>query len=108
MDIIQRITKFRDERGWTNNRMSVEAGLGSATVINWYKRNATPKLEAITALCDAFGISLGEFFNDEGDLVSLSDVQKEFLSELDLLNKDEKRDLLKFIQTMNSTRKRFQ
>ncbi|MCL2751941.1 MAG: hypothetical protein FWE62_04195 [Firmicutes bacterium] len=45
--IIKRIAELRDTRGWTNNRMSVEAGIGSATVINWYARNATPKIEAI-------------------------------------------------------------
>lgn len=108
IDILKRITKFRDERGWTNNRLSVEAGVGSATVQNWYKRNAIPKLEAIIALCDAFGISLAEFFNDEPERTCLSDVQKDFLNDFDQLNIDEKRDLHQFVKTMNAVRKKFQ
>lgn len=105
--IIERIAKLRDERKWTNYRLSVEAGIGSATVINWYKRNATPKIEAIQALCVAFGISLCEFFNYENEQVSLSDNQKEFLSEYDQLNKNEKNALLNFVKTMNETKKQF-
>ena len=108
MNVLKKITKFRDERGWTNNRLSIEAGVGSATVQNWYKRNATPKLEAVIALCEAFGISLAEFFNDEPERLSLSKVQKDFLDDFDQLNKDEKRDLHQFVKTINTTRKSFQ
>lgn len=106
--IIKRIAQLRDQYGWTNNRLSVEAGIGSATVINWYKRNALPKIEAIQAVCDAFGITLAEFFNEEPQPISLSEIQKDFLTEFDQLGNDEKRDLLQLIQTMNKTRKRFQ
>lgn len=105
MDLLQRITKFRDERGWTNNRMSVEAGVSSATVINWYKRGVTPEYKAIVALSDAFGVTLAEFFNDEPERISLSKVQKDLLSQFDLLNKAEKDSLVHFITTMNDTKK---
>lgn len=108
MDILNRITTLRDERGWTNNRMSVEAEIGSATVINWYNRKTTPSLDAIIALCGAFGISIAEFFNESPERLSLSDVQKDFLDDFDQLNKDEKHDLHQFVKTMNKTRKRFQ
>lgn len=105
MDLIRRITKFRDERGWTNNRMSVEAGVSSATVINWYKRAVTPEFKAIVALCEAFGVTLAEFFNDEPERISLSKVQKDFLYQFDLLNKAEKDSLLHFVTIMNETKR---
>ena len=46
-DTIKRIAELRDARGWTNNRMSLEAGIGSSTVLNWYKSNAVPNADAI-------------------------------------------------------------
>lgn len=104
---IKRIADLRDERGWTNNRMSIEAGIGSATVINWFARNATPKLDAIEMLCFAFGITMSEFFNNEEDLESLSEIQTEFLSEFDCLNMDEKQKLLDFVKSLNTTRRKY-
>lgn len=105
--IIKRIAQLRDERNWTNYHLSLEANIGSATIINWYKRNAVPKIEAIEAVCDAFGISLTEFFNYDNERISLSETQKEFLAEYDLLTKDEKSSLLNFVKTMNETKKKF-
>jgi len=105
---IKRIGELRDARCWTNNRMAMEAGIGASTVLNWYKSNAVPNANAIKALCDAFGISVAEFYNTDVKPVSLSDVQKEFLAEFDCLNKDEKRSLLDFLKTLNATRRKFQ
>lgn len=105
--IIEKIAKLRDARGWTNYRLSLESGVSAATIINWYKINATPKLNAIQPLCEAFGITLAEFFNFESEPVSLSRSQKELLSEYDQLSKNEKNALLNFIKTMNETRKQF-
>ena len=108
MNILNRITELRDERGWKNYRMAVEAGIGSATIVNWYKRKVTPSLEAIIALCDAFEITLSEFFNDKKERRSLTDIQNELLDEFGQLNKDERRDVLQLIKTVNATRKKFQ
>jgi transcriptional regulator with XRE-family HTH domain len=105
---IKRIAELREARGWTNNRMALEAGIGSSTVLNWYKSNAVPNEDAIRALCEAFGITMSEFYNTEPTPISLSEVQKEFLTEFDCLNKDEKRGLLEFLKSLNISRKKFQ
>lgn len=105
--IIEKIAKLRDERGWTNYRLSLESGVSTATIISWYKTNATPKLNAIQQLCDCFGITLAEFFNFENECINLSQEQKEILTEYDLLNKNEKLALINLIKTMNITRKSF-
>lgn len=104
--IIERIATLRDERGWTIYRLSVEANIGTATILNWFKRDATPKLDAIQAVCNAFGITLVQFFNFKNEYVSLSETQKKFLAEYDQLNNDEKNALLELISTMNSVRKK--
>lgn len=104
---IKKIAELRDERGWTNNRMAVESEIGASTVINWFTRNATPKLEAIEALCKAFGITMSQFFSEESELISLSEIQTDFLGEFDCLNLDEKQKLLDFVKSLNTTRSKF-
>ena len=105
---IKRISELRDARCWTNNHMAMEAGIGSSTVLNWYKSNAIPSESAIKALCDAFGITVAEFYNTNSTPVSLSEIQTDFLAEFDCLNNDEKYGLLTFLKSLNTTRKKLQ
>ncbi len=65
MDVKEKITKLREERGWTKRRLAKEAGLNESAVYNWYsERNYEPSREAIEDVCAAFGITLSEFFTD--------------------------------------------
>ena len=107
MQILKRITGLRNERGWTNNRMAMEAGISSATVTNWYTRNVSPSLEMITALCVAFEISLSDFFNENKEHRVLTPFQNELLHEIGQFGKDERADLLRYIKTSNNTRKQY-
>jgi len=106
MELIKRIAKFRDERGWSNNRMALEADVSAATVANWFKRKVTPQHEAIVSLCEAFGVTLAEFFNDEPERLSLSVFEKELLSEMSLMSNDERGAVLNLVKTINAEKKK--
>ena len=44
MDVKEKITKLREERGWTKRRLAKEAGLNESAVYNWYsERNYEPR-----------------------------------------------------------------
>lgn len=84
----------------------MEANISPGTILNWFKRKSIPTIEGIQNLCNAFGITLSEFFNECGDdSVYLSQIQKELLSEFDLLDKREKEDIIRLIKTRNEIRK---
>ena len=103
-DILDRITKYRIERGWKNCRMATEAKISTSTVQSWYKNRARPELPAIQKLCVAFGITLVEFFSDGEKRLSLTEQQEELQNEFDLLSPNEKETVLALIKTMNENR----
>lgn len=55
------------ERGWSINNLAMEALLTQSTLNNLYARKAEPKLSTLRAICNAFGISLAEFFADDAE-----------------------------------------
>lgn len=88
MDVIEKIDRLRKERGWSVNGLAMEAMLTQSTVNNLFSRKNEPKLSTLRAICDAFHITLAEFFKEdspeneyENELVrrvrALSNEQKE-------------------------------
>lgn len=65
MDIKEKITKIRKQKGWSLSKLATQAGLTTTTVYNWYNdKNATPSRDSIEDVCVAFGISVAEFYAD--------------------------------------------
>lgn len=71
MTTLEKIEKLRTERGWSKNYMAMEAMLTQSTVNNLYVRNAEPKISTLQSLCNAFGITLAEFFSEENDQTNI-------------------------------------
>ena len=73
MDIIERIKELRDERGWSTNQLALEAELTQSTVSTMLTNtNSLPSLYTLTHLCEAFGMTLAQFFleDEQSELVS--------------------------------------
>jgi len=70
MDVLRKIETLRLERGWTVYRLAELSGLTDKCIYNWYLRNTIPTLETLQKVCDAFGITLSQFFS-EGNLVEV-------------------------------------
>lgn len=65
MDVCKRIDELRRERGWSVNNLAMEAMLTQSTVNNLFVRKSEPKLSTLRAICNAFGITLSQFFEEE-------------------------------------------
>lgn len=100
--IIVRIKELLKQRNWTANHLAIESGISPSTIINWFNRKATPSINAMASICDSFGITMSEFFNETNMHAELTSQQKELLSEWDLLHKAQKDKLLEFIITTNN------
>lgn len=64
--IVNRIRELCEDRGWKINRLSNEAGVPPSTlknIMNGTSRN--PGTVTVKKLCDAFEITLDEFFATE-------------------------------------------
>ena len=63
--------------------LAQEAGLTQSTVLNMFSRGTQPSIKTLTAICFAFGITLSEFFAEDGDSMGadkgLSGKEKELI-----------------------------
>ena len=69
IDVLEKILKLKNERGWSLYKLADEAGLPQSTVANMFPRKTLPSLYTLNQICEAFGITLSEFF-DDGVIVS--------------------------------------
>ena len=76
MDILKRIVDLRKERNWTEYQLAEQSGLTQSTISSWYRKNMLPTIPSLTKLCDAFGITLSQFFlEDECKTTTLNIMQ---------------------------------
>lgn len=64
MDILNKIDYLRKERGWSLYKLGEEANLSPALLPNMYARKTLPSLPTLINLCEAFNVTLSEFFDD--------------------------------------------
>lgn len=65
MDLIARITELLDERGWSKYQLAKEADISQSTISSMMKRGNNPTVATIERCCNAFGITVAEFFNSD-------------------------------------------
>ena len=98
MEILEKIKELKDERGWSVYRLADEAGLKQSTVANMFARNTCPSIATLQQLCNAFGITLAEFFamdeNKNTDEIKL-------LSNYRKLSKTNKNIVISLIEILN-------
>lgn len=94
MDILARIDELRTERGWSINNLAMEAELTQSTLNNLYTRNTEPKISTLRSICNAFGITLSEFFNEKNTN------DDELLRRVNSLPKESKKALLTLLKNI--------
>lgn len=99
MDAKQRIRQLMDERQWTEYRLAIASGLSQSTVANIFNRNTTPSVATLESICAGFGITLAQFFA-EGELVELTQEQKEMFAAWASLTAPQKEALRHLIDVM--------
>ena len=99
MDAKARIRQLMDKRQWTEYRLAIASGLSQTTVANIFNRNTTPSVSTLESICAGFGITLAQFFA-EGELVELSQEQKEMFAAWATLTKPQKDALRQLIDVM--------
>lgn len=60
----KRIAHFREQKGFTVNKLSNMAGLSQSHLRDIELENKNPSVETLSLICQALGISLCDFFND--------------------------------------------
>ena len=101
LDIVGRIRKENEKRGWTVYRLAKEANLSPSTLTNMMHRGTCPSLTTIENVCEAYGITLAEFLYGQDDLIHLNAEQKHHLDRWNLLTEKQQRAVELFIDGLN-------
>ncbi len=104
--IINRIRELQMIRNWSTYHLAMEAELSSATVLSWYSRNSIPTIKALHNVCNAFGITMSEFFNNGSERIELTEQEKILLKQWSLLHANEREAFLQLMMTVNENIKR--
>ena len=80
MEVAQKIIRLQKERGWSDYKLAKEANISQSSLATLYARNTPPKLEMLQCICNAFGITLAQFFLEDEKIEVLSEHEKEMLS----------------------------
>ncbi len=106
MDTIKRINHFMAERNWTSYKLAMESGLSTSTIANIYRRNTIPSLSTLESICQAFGITLSQFFAEDSDFdsIQLSPQQKDLFHHWIALTDTQKELIYGIIKEMQSSK----
>ena len=99
-DILEAITRYREERGWTEYQLAERSWLPQSTISSWYRKNMIPTVPSLEKICTAFGITLSRLFAEGDEPVSLNEPQKELLERWSRLNRERQSAVLTLIDKM--------
>lgn len=100
IDVLERIVFYRKQKGWSEYQLAEESGLTQSTISSWYRKNMVPSVPSLEKVCNAFGITLSQFFSTEDDNFSLTSLQKELLREAGHLTEQQQSALIAFFRTL--------
>ena len=101
MDVLDRIVKMREERHWTEYQLAEKSGLTQSTISSWYRKNMLPTIPSLIKICDAFEVTLSQFFKEEEAVyVEVTEKQKRLLDAAGKMSNEQYEALISFMQTL--------
>ena len=100
MNVLERIKKLQAERGWSTYKLAYESGLTQSTLSNMFARGTCPTVDTLEKICEAFGISLSEFFETNQKKVHVSNEELEILTMFRALSSKEKEAVSSMLKTL--------
>ena len=97
MDVLRKINKLRLERNWSVYKLSVASGISQSTLTNMFNRETLPSITTLECICDAFEITMSDFFEDEQE--SKTD-ESELLSLFRRVDESGKKAVLAILQEL--------
>ena len=92
-----RITELCEKRGYTKYRLSQLTDMSQTALANIINQKSVPTVVTLERICKAFGITLAQFFTEDGGRLNLTEEQNEILEIWDGLETKEREIFLSFI-----------
>lgn len=101
INVLERITEMREARHWTEYQLAEHSGLTQSTISSWYRKNMLPTIPSLMKICEAFDITLSQFFlGKDSQAILLSDKQLALLAASSKLTPQQHEALLQFLDTL--------
>lgn len=100
IDVLVRITEYREARGWTEYQLAERSGLPQSTISSWYRKGMMPTIPSLEKICNAFGITISQLFAREEDLVALTPSQTKLLKAWASLDEGQQTAVFQLIDKM--------
>lgn len=98
MDIAARIKFFREQKGYTVNKLANLAGISQSYLRSVELGQKNPTIETLSELCWALDISLRDFFDEE----TLSSLQHdELFQQMYRLNNEQRKAITALLKTFD-------
>lgn len=94
MNIGEKITLLRTQKGITVNKLANLSGISQSYLRDIELGNKQPTVEYLSYICEGLGISLSAFFNIEEDT-------SELMKQIELLSDKQKDTLTEFLKSIN-------
>ena len=98
MDVNKKIEELRFQRGWSMYELAQQAGITQSTLSSMIKRGNAPKIDTLYFICEAFGITLAQFFMDDEKLEFLNADEKLLITSFRKLPEEKQQALLKLME----------
>lgn len=97
--VLEKINYLREQKGWSEYKLSVVSGISQTTINAWYRKNMLPSIFSLERICDAFEVTMSYFFADNDEnIICLTDKQKHLV---DLSTKLSDRELAALLELLN-------
>ena len=91
--VLERIDELCAKEGWSHYILAKRSGISQSTISNMFSRTNQPTFTTVNRICDAFGITMAQFFDSKQHL-DLNAEQEEILRMFDAMPA-QKRELVK-------------
>lgn len=99
-----KINRLCEKHHMTQYELAKRAGMTQSSVSNLMSRGTVPTLGTLEKICKGFGITLAQFFTEEGVFPDLSEEQQEMLNAWETLSTKEKATLMKILESIKELR----
>ena len=98
INVLERIMQYRLERNWTEYQLAEKSNLPQSTISSWYRKNQIPTIQSLDKICQAFNITLAQFFTEENSTPTvLTDKQKAIIDNFNKLNEVQQKAVLNLL-----------
>ena len=103
--VIERIKALSQSRGWSNYRLAKESGITYSTLCTMLNKAYAPSISTLIKICNGFGITLAQFFDDDFDNAAVTPEQREHLQLWEALSEENRTAAEKYLRFLLAEQK---